>query len=200
MKACSMRSFAVACLVALVPVSGAYAQKPAAAAQAVAPQWVIDQKASSIAFSGVHAGNKFAGTFKSWSGDIRFDPARLPASKAVILVQTASAFTGNRTYDGTLPDQEWLNPKAFPNARFETTAIRSLGANRYEADGRLTIKKTTLVIKLPFTLSIANNVATMKGTAMVDRLALDIGKGSDPSAEWVSKQIKVDITVRAVRR
>lgn len=180
---------------------GALAQAPRpAAAPAAAPQWVVDPAQSRISFSTRWAGAAVNGAFASFTADIRFDPARLAASRAVVTIPTGTARTGQKDPDDNLPAPDWFNAKAFPNARFETTAIRALGANRYEADGRLTVKNQTVPVKLPFTLTIAGNVATMRGTATLDRIALGMGRESDPGAEWVDRAVQVQVNVRATRR
>jgi cytochrome b561 len=99
------------------------------------------------------------------------------------------------TGTATLKEPDWFNIKAFPTATYKTTAIRSLGGNKYEADGTLTIRNKSAPAKLPFTLAITGKTATMNGTLNIDRLAFDVGKtiGDD----MVSKIIKVDVAVVA---
>jgi polyisoprenoid-binding protein YceI len=164
------------------------------------PQWIVDPAQSRISFSTRWAGAAVNGAFGGLAADIRFDPARPAASRAIVTVPTGTARTGQKDPDENLPQSDWFNAKAFPNARFETTAIRALGGNRYEADGRLTVKNTTVPVKLPFTLTIAGNVATMRGAATVDRLALGMGRESDPAAEWVDRAVQIQVNVRATRR
>lgn len=169
------------------------------ASPAFAAKWNVDPATSSIRFSGVHAGKEFTGTFERWSAAIDFDPAALIAAKAVVTVETASAKTGDRTYDSSLPQEEWLNVKGFPNAVFETTAIRALGGDRYEADATLTIKGVAVPVTLPFTLTITGATAKMDGKTTLDRIARQIGLKSDPNAEWVSKDIAVTVSLVATR-
>ncbi|WP_429924424.1 cytochrome b/b6 domain-containing protein [Agrobacterium vitis] len=166
---------------------------------ATAPAWAIDMASSSIGFGGTHAGNAFNGRFEEWSGDIRFDPANLAGSKAVILVKTASAKTGDATQEGSLKNGEWLNSTRFPEARFETTEFRALGGDRYEARGTLSIKNKPLPVVLPFSLKMEGNKAQVEGALELDRAALNLGMFSDPSAEWASKSISVKIAVTATK-
>ncbi|KAA6476826.1 hydrogenase [Agrobacterium sp. ICMP 7243] len=179
------------------PVSSAATTTPAAGASATA--WTIDKAASGITFSGNHAGKPFNGRFDEWSGDIRFDPANLAGSKAVIIVNTISAKTGDATQESSLKNGEWFNAARFPEARFETQSFRSLGGDRYEAVATLTIKKTTVPLTLPFTYKQQGGRAEVEGKVELDRAALDLGMFSDPAAEWVSKTIAVEIAVSATR-
>jgi cytochrome b561 len=53
---------------------------------------------------------------------------------------------------------------------------------------------------LAFTLTITGSSAQMAGTAMLDRLAFGLGAESDPKAEWVDRQVRVDVTLKATRK
>jgi polyisoprenoid-binding protein YceI len=177
------------------------AKAPAKAAPAAAaPQWVVVPGQSRIAFSTRWAGQAVNGTFRQWAADIRFDPARLAASKAIVTVQTGSAATGMKDPDDNLPSADFFNVRQFPAARYETSAIRSLGGNRYVADGTLTLKGVAYRLALPFTLTIQGNNAVMSGQATLDRIALRLGVDSDSSAEWVAREVTLNVQVRATRR
>ena len=164
-----------------------------------ATAWAIDKAASTIAFSGTHAGKAFTGRFEQWEGQVWFNPADLAGSKAVVLVKTGTARTGDATQEGSMSGAEWFDPGAYPTARFETTGFKALGGNRYEATGTLRIKATTVPVVLPFTFDEANGVATVAGKLELDRTALDLGMMSDASGDWVSKAIGVEIRVTARR-
>ena len=167
---------------------------PAIAAPAA---WTVVPAASSIGFSGSQAGTAFTGKFGQWTGQIAFDPADLAHSSARITILTASGKTGDGMKDTSLGQADWFDPEHFPRATFVTTKIAAAGPGRYVADGVLTIKGKAVPVKLPFTLAIAGNTATMKGATNVDRLAFGMGATSDPSGQWVSKQIGLTIAVTA---
>lgn len=169
----------------------------APASRGTATAWTLDTAASSIVFSGTHAGRPFEGRFDDWDGQIWFDPDNLAGSRAVITVRTASAQTGDSTQEGALRGAEWLDPSAFPTARFEALTFRALGGDRYEATGTLRIKQTTLPLVLPFTYRRDADGARVEGEVSLDRTALDLGMVSDAGAVWVSKTIGVRIRVTA---
>lgn len=173
----------------------------AAPAGAAAPGWAVVPAKSRIGFSGVYAGNKFAGTIGQWSATIRFDPAALAASSVNVVIATASAKTGDKFQDTTIAGAEWFDPGQFPRATFASTRITAAGPGRYVADGRLTIKGKATPVRLPFSLKIAGDVATMSGTATLDRIALGLGTTSDPTGAWVAKPIAltVDLTARRTK-
>ena len=178
---------------------GAPAQVEAAVRPGTATAWTIDKAASTIEFTGTHAGAAFKGRFEQWEGQVWFDPADLAGSKAVVLVKTGTAKTGDATQEGSLTGAEWFDPSAYPSARFEATLFKALGGDRYEATGTLRIKTTTVPVVLPFTFEEANGVATVAGRLELDRTALDLGMMSDAGGDWVSKAIGVEIRVKAKR-
>jgi cytochrome b561 len=171
-----------------------------AAATGAASVWLVSRPASSISFSGTHAGNAFDGRFNSWRADIRFDPNDLGHSSANVTIDTGSAADGIALHDQTLPGAEWFDVAHHPTANFHTTAIHDRGAGRYEANGVLTIKGRALETELPFTLRIDGDRATMDGSLTVSRAEANLGMGSDPDAEYVSHDIEVRVHVEARRR
>ncbi len=187
-----------------MPADGAVVQSDQPAAAAPAPVgapslWRVDQSASAIQFSGVHADQPFRGAFSRWRAEIRFDPAHLDASSANVTIEMASAADGVAVHDNSLPAAEWFDVADHPTATFRATRMRARGENRYEARGVLTLKGRTLDIDLPFTLRIDGDRAVMDGVAEIDRREADLGMESDPDAEWVSREIRVDVHVEAVR-
>ena len=204
-----LKSLAVACLALatlIVPASLAGAQpagRPAAGkATAANPAagWTIDARQSRIGFSTKWPGNAVNGSFRQWSGDIRFDPANLAGSQALITINTGSAVTGVKEPDDNLATPDWFDARKFPTARFATQSIRSTGPGRYVADGILTIKGVNYRVNLPFALTINGNVATMTGQARLDRINLKLGLESDAAAEWVAREVVVTVAVRATRK
>lgn len=189
---------------AKAPKPVAATARVATAAQAAivpgtATAWTVDRAASSIGFSGTQSGSAFKGTFSDWEAHIWFDPANLAGSKAVVLIRTASARTGDATRDGSLGEAEWFDAKAFPAARFEAASFRSLGGDRYEAVGTLEIKGKATPVTLPFTLTLKGDAAEVAGKLDLDRTALNLGMASDASAQWVSKLITVQVQVSAAK-
>jgi len=186
--------FAFAAPLALI--GAALAAAPAVAAP---PGWAVVPAKSRIGFSGTHAGNPFKGTFGQFAATIRFDPADLPNSKANVVINTASAKTGDKFQETTLAGAEWFDFASSPRATFTTNRITAAGPGRYVADGTLTIKGKATPVRLPFTVRIAGNTAVMSGATQLDRVALGMGAKSDPGGAWVSKQIGLSIDLTATR-
>ena len=168
----------------------------ALSAHARAAQYVVDHAQSTITFSGTPAGAAFKGTFETWDAQINFDPANLAASTIVVTIDTASAKTGNAMYDGTLPTADWFDVKTYPKAVFSSTAIAANPAGGFSAEGTLTIRDKTQPVKFDFTLSdLATAPVKTSFNLKLDRLAFGIGEKSDAKAEWVSREIPLDVVL-----
>lgn len=168
-----------------------------AAAPAWAQTWAVDPARSKLGFEATMSGVRFSGSFGSWTADIAFDPANLAAAKVTAAIQTASAVTGDKDRDAALPGADWFAASAFPAARFETTGFSDKGGGAYEASGALTIRDKTVPITLPFTLTIADGVATMSGRVAIDRTAFGVGQGEWATADPVAHDVTVVVDIVA---
>lgn len=165
---------------------------------AEAKDYTIDYANSKIEFSGTHADTPFKGSFGEWTATVSFDPNDLAGSRITATFKTASAKTGDPMYDGTLPLTDWLNIKAYPEASFVSKTITAREDGGYTAEGDLTIRGITHPVKMDFTLSDINTAPVKaEGKATIDRLDFDIGRKSDATAEWVSREMTVTITLTA---
>ncbi|WP_395645476.1 cytochrome b/b6 domain-containing protein [Terricaulis sp.] len=172
---------------------------PAAPASA----WRVDAAASSIGFGftyddGEQAPANFTGRFTRWRADIRFDPEHLDQSLANVTIEVASATDGVEIHDASLPTADWFDASAHPTATFRTSEIRHLDGDRYEARGTLTIKGRDREVRLPFTLTIAGDRATMNGRVSIDRHDFGVGNDTDGD-QLISRNIGLSIRVVANR-
>ncbi len=167
-------------------------------APALAENYKIDYTKSTVGFSGKHAGKDFKGAFESWEGVIQFNADDLKSSSVSVKFKTSSAKTGNALYDKTLPQLDWFNIKQFPEAEFKSTSFEKAEDGSYKAQGMLKIRGIEKPVSFNFTLAdLEGKMVQMKAVLPVERLAFDMGKKSDPKAEWVSREIKVTLDVVA---
>ena len=166
---------------------------------AVAQEWVIDPSQSEIRFSGEHAGMEFTGTFGTWNADITFNPEALAQATAEVVIDLTSAATGNKTYDGTLPQGDWLNSAKVTTARFTAQQFTPLEGERYQVEGVLALRGVEVPVTLQSTIAIRGDTAHVSASARLKRLDFGIGNDSDASGEWVSLEIPVEIKLVATR-
>lgn len=195
---------ALAAILALTAGLGAAATKakpptPAtpAAVQLGPDVWAVDSANSKITFAGKHEKRAFTGAFQRWNAQITFNPAKLETAKALVTIDLASAKTSSSYYDGTLPEADWFDIAKTPQGTFTTRSFRSLGGDKYEAAGDLTLRGITKPVTLPFTLKIDGATAVMDGKLSVSRLDFKLGANADPKAEWVDDRVDLEIHVTA---
>ena len=192
---------AVFALIAGVPVLASAAGTSAAATQAdFTPNWTVDYNASSISFSGVHDGNPYTGSFGNWDAAIDFDPDAPETSRAQVTVNMGSANASQKLYTDSLKSAEWFNIAEFPTADVEITNISGVGTNGYTSTATLTLKDISVETEFQFVVRIDGDTANMTGRAVFQRTPLDLGQASDPTADWVSEDVTVDVEVVATRK
>jgi polyisoprenoid-binding protein YceI len=170
-----------------------------APAPVTAPAWVVDKGASKLSFSAAMNGQSFNGVFRRWDAAIRFDPKSLASSSVTVRIDTGSAATGDQTRDEALPSAEWFAAAIFPRASFTATQFKSLGNDRYQAIGVLTIRNVRRPIVLPFILKFSGDVARMHGALTLDRRIFGVGQGQFAGTETVAAAVRIDVTVTAKR-
>ena len=159
---------------------------PAHAQQALQPAQ------SSIQFTAKQMGVPLDGHFKKFSAQVAFDPAQLATSKIAFTVDTGSATLGSRETDAELPKPTWFNVGKFPQAQFESTAIKALGGGQFEVAGKLTIKGNAQNVVVPVALTQSGPTTTATGTLPIKRLAFKIGEN-----EWAdTSMVADDVTVK----
>ncbi len=168
-----------------------------AAGPAQAADWAIDPAVSRLGFAGKQNGEAFAGKFGHFSGTVAFDPAKPEAGRADIVIDMASAATGDTQRDEALPQAEWFNARKFPQGHFVATGFRSKGGDAYEATGKLSIRGISRDVTLPFTLAITGDTAHARGHLDLVRTSYGVGQGPWSSAQWVALEVGVDLDVVA---
>jgi polyisoprenoid-binding protein YceI len=158
---------------------------PAMAQQALVPAQ------SEIAFVSRQMGVPVEGHFKKFSAQVAFDPAKLATSKVAFTVDMGSATLGTPEIDGELPRPTWFNTAKFPQATFQSSAIKALGGGKFEVAGKMSVKGNTQDMLVPVTLTQtgANTVAT--GAFTIKRLVFKIGENEWADTSMVADDVQV---------
>ena len=172
----------------------------AATVPASAADWAIDAARSTIKFSGVQVGAPFTGRFDRFDAKVDFDPAKPEAGHAVVLVDLASARTGDVQRDEALPQKDWFDAKSTSQARFEATRFVDKGRGEYEAVGTLTIRGTSRPLTLPFHLTLDKGQAHAAGHVGLVRTDFGVGQGPWASGQWVALEVGVDVDLVAATK
>lgn len=153
---------------------------------------------SSIRFEVMQGTAKISGQFAVFTAQIAFHPEALAASKAVVTVDMASVTASDDEAQAMLAKEEWLNPKAFPQAIFTSESFKSLGDKHYEALGKLTLKGMVMPVVLSFTLdAFSPTAAAITGEMTLHRKDFHIGWDDTTS---VADEVKLLVAVKAIAK
>lgn len=161
-----------------------------AAAPALAQQKLMAQ-GSEISFVSKQMGVPVEGRFRKFDAQMNFDPANAAASKVAFSVDTGSATLGAREVDAELPKPVWFNVPKFPQATFESSTIKAMGAGKYEVAGRLSIKGSVHDVVVPVTLMQTGATTTATGSFVIKRLAFKIGENEWADTSMVADDVQV---------
>ncbi len=158
---------------------------PAFAQQALVPAQ------SEIAFVSKQMGVPVEGKFKKFDAQVAFDPAKLASSKIAFTVDTGSATLGVKETDAELPKPTWFNVPKFPQATFQSTAIKAVGAGKYEVAGKLNVKGASQDVVVPVTLTQSGATTMATGAFPIKRLAFKIGENEWADTSMVADEVQV---------
>lgn len=168
----------------------------AGAAQAVEFNQV-DASKSSLAFTSKQMGVPVPGSFKRFTSQIAFDPAKPTAAHTTLEIDLASIDAGSKDANEEVVGKQWFNVKAFPTAKFVSTGVKALGGNRYEAIGKMTIKGQTRDLVAPFTFRQEGASAVFDGSFVLKRIEYGIGEGPWADVSAVANEIEIKFRVVA---
>ena len=146
---------------------------------------------SEISFVSKQMGVPVEGRFKKFDAQITFDPAKPQTGKIAFTVDIASATLGSPEPDAELPKAEWFNTAKFPQATFQSTAVKSSGAGKLNVSGKLSIKGNVRDVVVPVTLVQSGPTTTASGTFAIQRLAFKIGENEWADTSMVADDVQV---------
>jgi len=161
-----------------------------AAGSAFAQQKLVPEQ-SEIVFVSKQMGVPVEGRFKKFDAQVAFDPAKPATSKVAFTVDTGSATLGVKETDAELPKPVWFNVPKFPQATFQSSAIKAVGAGKYEVAGKLSIKGAAHDVVVPVTLTQSGAITTAAGSFAIKRLAFKIGENEWADTSMVADEVQV---------
>jgi len=169
---------------------------------AEAKPWIVDYAHSHIGFNGTANGSAFEGAFKSFTAAIDFDPDHPETGKISAVIAINGATSGDKQRDTMLPQADWFNVAAFPEAQFVSIGIRKTGSDKigiddYEAVGTLTIKGFSHPVTLPFSLKREGDYWRVRGNAVLRRDDFHVGEGDWNNEDYVKYAVTVTIDIAA---
>lgn len=168
-----------------------------AAAVAALPAMAADYvqaAGSTLVFATKYDGEVFTGSFPAFTTKLRFDPANLATSRLEVAIPLAGAKTGNDDRDGTLRGSDFFDVAKFAQARYTASTFRSLGDNRYAADGVLELRGVRKPVTLSFTWT-PGKAPVLAGKATVRRLDFGVGGGDWADTSVIPDEVAISTRV-----
>lgn len=181
-------------IVLVAALLGALSQVPAGAVEYNR----IDAAKSALGFGYTQMGVAMKGGFSRFAATLKFDPAKPAAAKASFDVHIASVDAGSADANKELAGKDWFDSAHYPLVHFEATRIAPLGGNRYQVDGKLTIKGRTRDVSTPATLTTAGNSATLEGGFAIKRGEFGVGEGAWADFGIVANAIQINFKLLAL--
>ena len=145
------------------------------------------QAGSEIAFTTKQMGVPVEGKFGKFTAQITLDPKKPETGNVAFSIDTGSARFGSAELDAEVPKATWLNVPKFPQASFQSSAVKAAGPGKFEVTGKLTIKGVVRDVTVPVQVTQAGATSTASGTFAIKRLAFKVGEG-----EWTDTSMLAD--------
>ena len=171
----------------------------------LAADYVIDKQGQHafVNFKISHLGYSWLyGTFKDFSGTFSFDEKAPDSSKVQVSINTASVDTNHAERDKHLRSDDFLNVGKFPTATFESTSVKSTGADTADISGNLTLNGVTKPIVIKAKLTGQGNDpwggyrAGFEGSTSFKLKDFDIQKDLGPA----SQEVEMILSVEGIRQ
>ncbi len=157
----------------------------------------IQAKQSNVAFTYKQMGVAMDGKFKRFNSQISFDPEQPAKAKASFDIELGSIDAGSGEADDEVAGKAWFNTKVFPTASFVSGSVKSLGNNRYEVSGKLSIKGQSHEIVIPLTYAAQGKNGVFEGNFTIRRGDFSIGEGSWSKFDIVANEVVVKFRMTA---
>ena len=160
----------------------------------VTSDWTV--QTGSIEITVVQFGSAVTGSFADWTASITFDEDNpdMTIGSVTTTIAIPSLTLGSVTDQAMGAD--FFDAATYPTAVFD--AVLNRANDGFEAVGTLTIRDQSMPLTLPFSLSIVEGLAEMKGALTLDRRDFGVGNNMN-DASSLAFEVNVDVTLTATR-
>ena len=167
----------------------------AAALEDVQSDWQVED--GSITITVTQLGAPVQGSFADWTAAISYDETVADGVAGSVDVTIAIGSLSLGSVTGQAMGNDFFNAEVFPTATYTGDIVAS--DTGYKLDGTLTIKDQTTPVSFPFSLTVADDVATASGSLELDRMTFAIGANSQPTESNLGFTVDVSIALTARR-
>lgn len=164
-----------------------------AAAQAAPTAYTTVLPSSTVTFSATQMGVKMPGRFERLSAQVDFVPAAPAQSRVSVSVDAASVNAGSGQTNALLAGTDWLDAKAYPQARFVSTRFDPAGPGRYWVSGTFTVKGRSRPLRVLVVTHPTGADLALDADFTLQRTAFGLGTGSWADTGVVAAAIPVHV-------
>ena len=121
------------------------------AAPASAQQKLLPAQ-SQITFVSKQMGVPVEGKFKKFDAQVVFDPKKPEAAKIALSIDLGSVALGVAETEAELAKPDWFAIKQFPQATFQSSAVKQSAPGKFDVAGKLSIKGVSHDVVVPVNL------------------------------------------------
>jgi polyisoprenoid-binding protein YceI len=160
----------------------------------------IDYGKSRISFLSRQMNVPVEGEFRKFVAQVNWNAVRPEASEARVEIDAASFDMGEKSLNDEAVSRPFLDARNHPRAGFVSTAVKPVGAGRFEVAGRLTIKGVTRDVVVPFTVKNEGPGSVFDGAVTIRRLDFRVGEGEWADTKILADEVQVKFRLVAVAR
>lgn len=138
-------------------------------------------------------------SFKRFTAQVDYDPAKPQAARAAVQIDTTSLDVGDDEINKEVGKKDWFHTAQFPRASFVSTAIRPGPAGKLTVDGKLTIKGRSAQVSFPLTVRQAGGKYVFEGQLPIRRTAFLVGDGDWLDTSMVADEVIIKFRVTAAK-
>lgn len=171
--------------------------------------WVIDPAHSEIEFAIRHLMiSTINGRFTDFSGSIQFDEEHLALTWIQVEIVAASIDTGQEQRDIHLRSGDFFDVESYPEIRFASRQVTSLGANHFRIIGDIRLHGVTRPVVLDATVAgtgqdpWGNTRTSFAATTHINRYDFGITWNQPLNGEGVmlGDTVRIDLDIQAVKQ
>jgi polyisoprenoid-binding protein YceI len=165
--------------------------------QAVEYSLLVPEK-SAVVFVSKQMNVPTEGRFKAFRSKVSFDPTAAAKASIEFEIDPASIDLGDKDANAEAKGKDWFDVKAHPTARFVSSSVKSLGNNRFEIAGKMTVKGITRDLIAPVSFRQDGSLGIFEGSLTLKRADYGIGEGIWATFETVENNVLVKFTLAAL--
>jgi polyisoprenoid-binding protein YceI len=160
----------------------------------------VDSSKSTVTATSKQMNVPVDGTFKKFTAQLSFDPAKPAAGSARLSINTASYDLGDESYNEQVRGKEWFDAAQYPDATFVSSAIAPAGGNQFKVTGTLTIKGKSQNVTVPVTVAQQGSTQSFDGALPIKRSQFDIGTGEWKDTSVVADEVVIKFHIVAAKK